>query len=92
MKADSPKRKLFKTLVFAAFLLAVIAAFVYVAAHPEPRPAIPDDADHRGVSDWQRCLDCHGKQGVAPLPPTHPLKEDLCFRCHEPQNPQETRP
>ncbi len=77
-----PSRKI-KTILFLVLLLAVIAVLVLASENPQPRPPIPRDARHRGLTDWKDCMPCHDAEGMHPLKPSHPLKDDLCFRCHD---------
>ncbi len=81
----SKAKKLGITVVFVLFVGFVVVLLGYFAEHPRPTPPLPSDEQHAGLNDWKSCQDCHSDQGVSPLPETHPLKKDLCLRCHLPQ-------
>lgn len=57
-----------------------ILLVVYTVTHR--RPLIPADADHRGVADERRCLECHGPGRAHARGRNHPLN-DQCLNCHE---------
>jgi hypothetical protein len=63
-------------------MLALLAALVgWIAYRNRQPPMLPRDAVHalEGVPD--RCLTCHGPDGVLPRSKNHPPGND-CGRCH----------
>jgi len=67
--------------VFLAAAGLVMALLVgYTLTHR--RPHIPADADHAGVLEPARCLECHGPGRDHARGPNHPLN-DQCFSCHD---------
>jgi nitrate reductase cytochrome c-type subunit len=79
-----PGAKPIKTVLYIIGVIAVVLTLYVLSQHPEERPALPTDADHRGITDWHACLDCHGDDGPSPLIPTHPINKEKCMRCHQP--------
>jgi hypothetical protein len=63
-------------------VLAVVALLVvWLSLRTRQPPILPNDEDHRGVTDMESCGVCHGPDGVLPRSPDHPLGFD-CLRCH----------
>lgn len=81
MRPGKPN-KLIQTLIFLLAVASAVTVLALLSMDPRPRPFIPDDDDHLMLTDWKACIPCHGKDGEFPPGPDHPLKEDLCFRCH----------
>jgi hypothetical protein len=62
--------------------LALLAALVIVlAVRNRQPPPLPEDGEHRGGAAVDRCLACHGPEGVLPRSRNHPVGLD-CLRCH----------
>ncbi len=80
----SKAKKLGVTVTFILFVAFIIVLLGYFAEHPRPTPPLPDDDMHEGLNDWKSCQECHSDEGMSPLPENHPLKKDLCLRCHKP--------
>jgi uncharacterized paraquat-inducible protein A len=76
------QKRVMKSVLFAAVVLAVIGAFILLSQRPVNHPPIPQDAQHQGLTEWKDCLRCHGPNQVAPLKASHPLSNEKCFRCH----------
>jgi hypothetical protein len=63
-------------------MLAILAAFVgWLAWRTRQPPLLPRDAVHADAGASERCLTCHGPDGVLPRSKNHPPGDD-CFRCH----------
>ena len=66
-------------------LSGAVFVVVGVALLPTPRdqnPSVPGNAAHQGVTSVRTCVNCHGTEGLQPVPLRHPKRKD-CFRCHK---------
>ena len=77
------------------FLAACAGILLFLLqAPPETTRPLPHDQDHERFMTMKRkeaekyCDACHGPQGVAPLPETHPPKF-RCLFCHKRKDPVE---
>jgi cytochrome c553 len=71
------------------FILASVAIVTFLWIAPEETTApLPKDEDHLRFMEMKKkeaekfCNDCHGENGDAPLPETHPPKY-RCLFCHK---------
>lgn len=67
--------------LFVLFALAVVVGVSLLPTPKDRNPLIPADPEHRTVTREKDCAQCHGVDGVKPVPARHPKRQD-CFRCH----------
>ncbi len=77
----SVKQKQMASVGFLLLVLLVVLVLILLADNPPPRPLLPRDEVHQNP-DWKSCLQCHGEGKSQALKPSHPIKKDLCLRCH----------
>ncbi|OGW30224.1 MAG: hypothetical protein A2X59_10585 [Nitrospirae bacterium GWC2_42_7] len=68
------------TLVFVVFVLVVVGLLFSISGKRSPQ--IPNDTDHRAITDTTVCLGCHGPSQKYQRKTTHPPKHE-CFKCHK---------
>ena len=85
-KIDSKKKILIYNLLFLIFCVGL---FLFLwSAPPETTARLPHDNDHERFMTMDKkeaekfCNDCHGPDGVYPLPKDHPPKY-RCLFCHK---------
>ncbi len=79
-----------KTIVYnVLFVLFCVGVFLFLwNAPPETTAHLPHDEHHERFMDMKKkqaekfCGECHGKDGVYPLPESHPPKY-RCLFCHK---------
>ena len=80
-KTLTPRQRRWASLGFLLLVALVVLTLFAIAENPPPRPSLPDDEVHQNP-DWKSCLRCHGEGMEHALKPSHPIKKDLCLRCH----------
>jgi hypothetical protein len=65
---------------FIIFVLAVLGLLYSISGKKYSR--VPDDAAHKGITDYAVCMGCHGPGKQSPLKADHPPKYE-CFQCHK---------
>lgn len=68
------------TISFIIFVLVVLGLLYSISGKKYSH--VPDDAAHKGITDYALCMGCHGPGKQAPLKDTHPPKYE-CFKCHK---------
>ncbi len=68
-------------IVFLAIVLLLAAFIGALALRNRQPPVLPADRSHAVLSELEACRACHGSDGPAPRPDTHPVGND-CLRCH----------
>ncbi len=72
-----------RDILFILGALLVVAALYFLSMSGKKPPNIPADAQHAGITQKDRCKECHAPGKVKPMNPHHPFKDD-CFKCHRP--------
>lgn len=68
------------TLIFVAFVIAVLLTLFLISDKRSPR--IPVNDLHKVITDNIACTGCHAPGKHAPLKKDHPPKEQ-CLLCHK---------
>jgi hypothetical protein len=72
-----------RTQIIALAVVVLLAGFVvFLSLRSRQAPMLPADENHARIGGSESCGgDCHGPDGVLPLPKNHTVRND-CLDCH----------
>ncbi len=69
--------------LFMVFVFLIVTALYFLSGGDYSQ--IPADTDHRGITDKEICMECHGPERENAMKEAHPPKYE-CFKCHKAGN------